>query len=61
MTKKELIEMLKDIPDEANIKLGGVNEGLVGRNITYTNVNGFYKLTDIDYVLTNMNVKPRIM
>ena len=25
MTKKELIEMLKDIPDEANIKIGGIN------------------------------------
>lgn len=61
MTKKELIEMLKDIPDEANIKLGGINDSLSGRNITYTNINGFYKLTNIDYVLTNMNVKPRIM
>lgn len=59
MTKKELIEMLADVPDDANIKIGGVNEVLFGRNIPYNNVNGFYKLTDIDYVLTNMNVKPR--
>lgn len=59
MTKKELIEMLADVPDDANIKIGGVNEALFGRNIPYDNVNGFYKLTDIDYVLTNRNVKPR--
>ena len=61
MTKKELIEMLADVPDDANIKLGGINETLLGRYITYAQINGFYKLTDIDYVLTDMNVQPRIL
>lgn len=60
MTKKELIEMLKDIPNEANVKIGGIKESLFGRDITYANINGFYKLTNIDYVLTDMNVQPRI-
>ena len=59
MTKKELINMIKDIPDEANIKISGINDGMFGRNIIYNNINGFYKLTDIDYVLTDMNVQPR--
>lgn len=61
MTKKELIEMLTDVPDDANIKMGGVNEALFGRNIIYNNINGFYKLTNIDYVLTDMNVQPRVI
>ena len=53
--------MLKDIPNEANIKIGGIKESLFGRDITYANINGFYKHTNIDYVLTNMNVQPRII
>lgn len=61
MTKKELIEMLADVPDNANIKIGGINEVLFSRNITYNNINGFYKLTDIDYVLTDMNIQPRVI
>ena len=61
MTKKELIEMIKDVPDEANIKISGIRESMFGRDITYAPVNGFYKLTDIDYVLTDMNVQPRII
>lgn len=59
MTKKELIEMIKDVPDDANIKIGGINESLFGKSITYAPVNGFYKLTDIDYVLSDLNVQPR--
>ena len=51
--------MIKDIPDEANIKIGGINDGMFSRNIIYNNINGFYKLTDIDYVLTYINVQPR--
>lgn len=61
MTKKELIDMMKDIPEDANIKISGVNDSLFGRNVCYASVNGFYKLTDIDYVLTDMNVQPRIL
>lgn len=61
MTKKELIEMLQVVPDEAIMKIGGINESLFGRSITYNQINGFYKLNDIDYVLTDMNVQPRIL
>ena len=61
MTKKELIEMIKDVPDDSNIKIGGVKESLFGSSMTYVNINGFYKLSDIDYVLTDINVQPRVL
>ena len=61
MTKKELIEMIKDVPDDANVKIGGVKESLFSRSTTYANINGFYKLSDIDYVLTDINVQPRVL
>ena len=61
MTKKELIKMLADIPDNANIKISGINESIFGRHTTYAPINGFYKLSDIAYVLTDMNVQPRIL
>ena len=61
MTKKELIEMIKDVPDEANIKIDNIRGTLFGNDINYAPVNGFYKLTDIDYVLTDINVQPRII
>ena len=61
MTKKELIEMIKDVPNDANIKIGGIKESLFGRDITYANINGYYKLTKIDYILTDMNVQPRLL
>ena len=61
MTKKELIEIIKDIPDEANIKIRIINESLFDSSTTYAPINGFYKLTDIDYVLTDINVQPRII
>ena len=61
MTKRELIEMIKDIPNDSNINISVINESLFGSSTTYTPVNGFYKLTDIDYVLTDINVQPRII
>ena len=61
MTKKELIEMIKDVPDDSNIKIGGVKESLFGSSMSYVNINGFYKLSDIDYVLTDINVQPRVL
>ena len=61
MTKKELIEMIKDVPNDANIKIGGVKEPLFGNSMSYVNINGFYKLNNIDYVLTDINVQLRIL
>ena len=54
MTKKELIEMIKDVPDEANINISVINESLFDSSTTYAPINGFYKLTDMDYILTKM-------
>lgn len=61
MTKKELIEMIKAIPNDANINISIINESLFSSSTTYASINGFYKLTDIDYVLTDINVQPRII
>ena len=56
MTKKELIEMIKDIPDEANIKIDRIRGTLFGKDIIYAPIKGFYKVSDIDYVLTHKNI-----
>lgn len=36
--------MLKDIFNEANIKIGGIKESLFGSNIPYANINSFINL-----------------
>ena len=61
MTKKELIEMLSNIPDDSNIEIENISDGVFGRTLQYNNINGFYKLSNIDYVLTDINVQPRIL
>lgn len=53
MTKKELIEMIKDVPDDANIKIDRIRGTLFGSNIIYAPIKGFYKVSDTDYVLTH--------
>lgn len=61
MTKRELIEMLTCVPDNANIKLWCINKTINGKDVVYNNLNGFIKLTDCDYALTDINVQPRIL
>lgn len=53
MTKKELIEMLKDIPDDSNIKIENISDGILSRTLKYDNINCFYKLSNCCYVLSN--------
>lgn len=59
MTKKELIEMLSNIPDDSNIEIENISDGVFGRTLQYNNINGFYKLSNGSYVLSNKYVQPR--
>lgn len=59
MTKKELIEMLSNVPDDSNIDIENVSDGVFGRTLQYNNINGFYKLSNGRYVLSNKYVQPR--
>lgn len=60
MTKKELIEMLSPISDDAEIKITNERYDLIGSNIYATNINGYYEHNGF-YVLSSHNVIPRNM
>lgn len=60
MTKAELIEMLQNVPDHANIKIAFSQNRLFAREIVYHNVEGYYNLTDMDIVITDVAVVPRV-
>ena len=61
MTKKELIEMLSNIPDDSNIEIENVSDGVFGRTLQYNSINGFYKLSNGCYVLSSKYVQPRVL
>ena len=56
MSKKELIEMLSNIPDDSNIEIENISDGVFGRTLQYNNINGFYKLSNGSYVLSSKYV-----
>lgn len=61
MTKKELIEMLSEVPDNAQILLTYDTFNLISNSETHTvNINGFYEFRG-SYVLSSANVMPRII
>lgn len=57
MTKKELIEMLSDIPDDAIICITHESHSLIGNSISPINIKGYYENNGI-YILSTMNVRP---
>ena len=61
MNKKELIEMLSNIPDDSNIEIENISDGVFGRTLQYNNINGFYKLSSCCYVLSSKYVQPRVL
>lgn len=61
MSKKELIEMLSNIPDDSNIEIENISDGVFGRTLQYNNINGFYKVSNGSYVLSSKYVQPRIL
>lgn len=62
MTKKELIEMLSKVPDNARILTTYDTYDLLGTNpMTHTHeINGFYEFKG-SYVLSAANVRPYII
>lgn len=61
MSKKELIEMLSNIPDDSKIEIENISDGVFGRTLQYNNINGFYKLYNGSYVLSSKYVQPRVL
>ena len=60
MTKKELIEMLSPLPDDAEIKLTQERFDLMGNSVYPVNINGYYENNGY-YILSSRNVMPRIV
>jgi hypothetical protein len=57
MTKKELIEMLSDIPDDSKIRIVETRQDLLGSNTYSRDINGYYENNGY-YVLCGLNVRP---
>jgi hypothetical protein len=57
MTKKELIEMLSDIPDNSEIRIVETRQDLLGSNTYTRDINGYYENNGY-YVLCGLNVRP---
>ena len=58
MTKKELIEMLSPISDDAEIKITNERCDLIGNSVYAMSINGYYEHNGF-YVLSSHNVIPR--
>lgn len=57
MTKKELIEMISNVPDDARIQLVYTQYNLIDTSIHTQDIKGFYEHNGY-YVLCGLNVKP---
>ena len=57
MTKKELIEMLSDVPDNSPICITEQQPYILGNNAYRIDIKGFYENKGT-YVLTGLNVRP---
>ena len=58
MTKKELIEMLSEVPDDAMIKIVESKQDLLYGNSCYQiDIKGFYERNG-SYILSGLNVRP---
>ena len=57
MTKKELIEMLSEIPDDSEIRTIENRQDLLGSSTYTREINGYYENNGY-YVLCGLNVRP---
>ena len=57
MTKKELIEMLSDIPDNSEIRTVETGQDLLSSSTYTREINGYYENNGY-YVLCGLNVRP---
>lgn len=60
MTKKELIEMLSDVPDNSVIRIVETRQDLLGSSTYTREINGYYENNGY-YVLCGLNVRPYIL
>jgi hypothetical protein len=58
MTKKELIEMLSEVPEDAVIYITKDYQDLISSYTRTSEINGFYKYRE-GYILSELNVIPR--
>ena len=57
MTKKELIEMLSEVPDSSEIRTVETRQDLISSSTYAREINGYYENNGY-YVLCGLNVKP---
>lgn len=57
MTKKELIEMLSDVPDNSKICTVETRQDLLGSGTYTREIKGYYE-NNGHYVLCGLNVRP---
>lgn len=57
MTKKELIEMLSEVPDNSEIRIVETRQDLLGSSTYTREINGYYGNNGY-YVLCGLNVRP---
>ena len=57
MTKKELIEMLSEVPDNSKIRTVETRQDLLGSSTYTREINGYYENNGY-YVLCGLNVRP---
>jgi hypothetical protein len=60
MTKKELIEMLSEIPDNTKIQITSERSDLLSHWINAVDIKGFYEHNG-SYILCSQNVRPYII
>ena len=60
MTKKELIEMLSDVPDDSEIRTVETRQDLLSSSTYTREINGYYENNGY-YILSSRNVMPRIV
>lgn len=59
MTKRELIEMLSEVPDNSEIRTVETRQDLLGSSIYTREIKGYYE-NNGHYVLCGLNVRPYI-
>ena len=57
MTKRELIEMLLDVPDNSKICIAETRQDLLSSSTYTREINGYYENNGY-YVLCGLNVRP---
>ena len=57
MTKKELIEMLSEVPDNSEIRIVETKQDLFSSNTYTREIKGYYENSGY-YILCGLNVRP---